>query len=109
VRTFSRDELRSLFRVDPNTPCDTHNAIKCGCDGSAATAAAKADEAAAAAAGGGKGGDDGGGVAGKGDGGPAGEGVNAWAHLADAADSPDPTWQAVSVFTREKFVTCELS
>jgi hypothetical protein len=111
VRTFSRDELRSLFRVDPGTPCDTHKAIKCGCDGSARAAAAKAKDvaasalaaAASAAGGGGVAGSSGGGGGGGGGGGD--QGVSAWAHLADAADSPDPTWQVVSSFTREKFVT----
>ncbi|KAL4855183.1 Protein CHROMATIN REMODELING 25 [Chlorella vulgaris] len=33
-RTFSRDELKALFRVDPQIQCDTHTAIKCSCDGS---------------------------------------------------------------------------
>jgi hypothetical protein len=33
-RTFSRDELRALFQVNPSALCDTHDAIKCGCDGS---------------------------------------------------------------------------
>lgn len=41
VRTFSRDQLRSLFKVDPTTPCDTHAAIACDCDGSAEAAAAQ--------------------------------------------------------------------
>jgi hypothetical protein len=105
VRTFSRDELRSLFRVDPATACDTHKAIKCSCDSSAAAAAAKADELTRAAAEGAGGDDGGGGVAGKGGGGGGAaeqQGVAAWAHLADAADSPDPTWQHVSAFARSK-------
>jgi hypothetical protein len=25
-----RDELKALFRVDPQAQCDTHDAIKCG-------------------------------------------------------------------------------
>ena len=28
-RTFSSEELRSLFKVNLSTTCDTHTAIKC--------------------------------------------------------------------------------
>lgn len=109
VRTFSRDELRSLFRVDPTARCDTHAAIKCGCDGSAAAAAAKADDvrqrAAAAAAAAAAAGSEGGGTAAAAAAAEVDLGVAAWAHLADAADSPDPTWPAVPGFARDKFVS----
>jgi hypothetical protein len=33
------------------------------------------------------------------------QGVLAWAHLAKASDSPDPTWQAMPPFVRDNFVT----
>lgn len=33
------------------------------------------------------------------------QGVLAWAHLANASDSPDPTWQAMLPFVRDNFVT----
>ena len=32
-RTFAKDELKALFRVDPHAECDTHAAIKCPCSG----------------------------------------------------------------------------
>lgn len=88
VRTFSRDELRSLFKVDPAIACETHKAIKCGCDGSLDAMACCKERAAAAAAGG-----------------DAAEGILAWAHLARAVDSPDPTWQSMASFVRDNFVT----
>ncbi|KAF6257532.1 P-loop containing nucleoside triphosphate hydrolase protein [Scenedesmus sp. NREL 46B-D3] len=95
VRTFSRDELRSLFRVDPTTPCDTHQAIKCSCSGSLQDLDSCKERAAAAAA-----------AAAEGAGsGAEQQGVLGWAHLARALDSPDPTWQAVSDFVRNNFVT----
>jgi hypothetical protein len=90
VRTFSRDELRSLFRVDPTTPCDTHKAIKCSCSGTLEdldTCKERAAAAAAAAAEGGGGGE------------AEQQGVLGWAHLARAMDSPDPTWQVSSCFS----------
>jgi hypothetical protein len=33
-RSFSSDELKSLFKIASDTLCDTHNAIKCNCNGS---------------------------------------------------------------------------
>ncbi|KAF8064561.1 rhp54 [Scenedesmus sp. PABB004] len=93
VRTFSRDELRSLFRVNPATRCETHAAIKCGCDGSAEAMASCAERAAAAAASSGAGGE------------AEQQGVMVWAHLTRAADSPDPTWQAMKDFARDNYVT----
>ncbi|WIA39238.1 hypothetical protein OEZ86_005361 [Tetradesmus obliquus] len=96
VRTFSRDELRSLFRVDPTTPCDTHKAIKCSCSGTLEDLDSCKERAAAAAAAAAEGG--GGGEAEQ-------QGVLGWAHLARAMDSPDPTWQAISDFVRNNFVT----
>jgi hypothetical protein len=101
VRTFSRDELKSLFKVDPNIKCDTHNAIKCSCNGSAAAAEAKAAAFAASA----------GEVAGDGAADAAAGnadklGVQAWAHYADAADATvDPMWDKVGSFVRDNFVT----
>jgi hypothetical protein len=84
VRTFSRDELRSLFRVDPTTPCDTHKAIKCCCSGTLEDLDTCKERAAAAAAAAAE--EEGSGEAEQ-------QGVLGWAHLARAMDSPDPTWQ----------------
>lgn len=35
----------------------------------------------------------------------ADQGVMAWAHLSKAVDSPDPTWQHMSSWIRDNFVT----
>ena len=96
VRTFSRDELKSLFKVDPNIKCDTHKAIKCSCDGSAAAADAKAAAFAASSS-----------AADTGAAGAADKlGVQAWAHYADAADATvDPMWDKMGSWVRDKFVT----
>lgn len=91
VRTFSRDELRSLFRVNPSIPCETHNAIKCSCDGSLQAMESCKERAAAAAS--------------SSSGESEQQGVMAWAHLAKAADSPDPTWQTMTSFVRDNYVT----
>lgn len=91
VRTFSRDELRSLFKVNPNIACETHTAIKCTCDGSVEAMATCRERAAAA----GGGSDDA----------AEQQGVLAWAHLARALDSPDPTWGAMSSWVRDNFVS----
>jgi hypothetical protein len=108
VRTFSAEELRSLFRVDPTTPCDTHAAIKCSCDGSAATAAAKASAFAAAAARcqAAQGADGSRAAEGGADKDPLEQqGLAAWAHLRSAADVPDPTWGHMGDWLRDRFVT----
>jgi hypothetical protein len=98
VRTFSRDELRSLFRVDPTTPCDTHKAIKCSCSGSLEDLDFCKERAAAAAA-----------AAAEGGGGEAEQqGVLGWAHLARAMDSPDPTWQVSRDESRQELLVCRL-
>ncbi len=76
MRTFSGDELKGLFRVNPSTRCDTHSAIKCGCEGSAREAEEKTQA-----------------LQEQGPGAGEAEGVNAWAHLTLACDSPDPMWQ----------------
>jgi hypothetical protein len=123
-RTFSRNELRSLFRVSPSAQtCETHAAVKCGCDGSREAAMVKrewAEAAAAAGAGGGAGAaakaaaaaaakeEDGEeeqeeeeGERSPPDGAPRppapldAAGVGAWAHYASARDcEADPAWQA---------------
>lgn len=103
VRTFSAEELRSLFKVDPTTPCDTHAAIKCSCDGSAATAAAKASAFAAARRQEAQGAEAGGVAEGAAD--KEQQGLAAWAHLRSAADVPDPTWGHMGDWLRDKFVT----
>lgn len=90
VRTFSRDELRSLFKVNPNIPCETHCAIKCTCDGSLEAMGSCRERATAA---------------GGGDDAAEQQGILAWAHLAKALDSPDPTWGTMSSFARDNFVT----
>jgi hypothetical protein len=75
--------------MDPTVPCDTHNAIKCGCDGTGAPHSclpAGEDEAAAAAA------------ASAGD-------ITCWAHLRDASASPDVMWGHMSSWIRERYVT----
>eukprot|EP00775_Hariotina_reticulata_P005925 gene5925-6165_t len=100
TRTFSRNELRSLFRVNPTTPCETHNAIKCSCDGSAEAMATCLERVAGAAAVGGNGSEKVGQQVDQ-----QQQGVLAWAHLAKASDSPDPTWQAMLPFVRDNFVT----
>lgn len=74
--------------MDPTVPCDTHNAIKCGCDGTGAPHSclpAGEDEAAATAA-------------------SAGD-ITCWAHLRDASASPDVMWGHMSSWIRERFVT----
>lgn len=92
VRTFSKDELRSLFRVNPTIACETHNAIKCSCDGSVEAMESCSERAAAAAAG-------------SSNSEAEQQGVLAWAHLAKASHSPDPTWQAMTSFVRDNYVT----
>jgi SNF2 family DNA or RNA helicase len=113
-RMFSRTELRSLFRVSPETAtCETHAAVRCGCDGSAAAARLKRKRAERAA--GGEGGsaskgkgkgkekqeEDGGEGEKQGERSPAppapldAAGVGAWAHYASARDcEADPAWRA---------------
>ncbi|KAJ7502774.1 SNF2 family N-terminal domain-containing protein [Mycena galericulata] len=31
--SFSRKDLRDIFRIDPNTACNTHDLLECPCDG----------------------------------------------------------------------------
>ncbi|KAF5385986.1 hypothetical protein D9615_002412 [Tricholomella constricta] len=31
--SFTRKDLRDIFRIDPNTPCNTHDLLECPCDG----------------------------------------------------------------------------
>jgi len=92
-RSFSSDELKSLFKIDNATICDTHNAIKCNCNGSAATMRAKEDEAIErkmrqrdATQGRAEGKDQGQGSASEGE---KEAGVKDWAHLRDSSFSPD--------------------
>ncbi|KAH6914098.1 RAD54B protein [Coprinopsis sp. MPI-PUGE-AT-0042] len=32
--SFSKKDLRDIFRIDPNTSCNTHDLLECPCDGS---------------------------------------------------------------------------
>ncbi|KXZ43971.1 hypothetical protein GPECTOR_76g792 [Gonium pectorale] len=130
-RTFSQEELRALFEVNTTTMCDTHGAIKCRCDGSSATAKSKQQAAKAAAAAAKEapataaaaaaaaeeateadGAGAGGGAAGgskpakdEHEGGAIDDGIMQWAHLASVADSPDPIWNGMSTWLRDKFTT----
>ncbi|KAG6920122.1 hypothetical protein DXG01_010190, partial [Tephrocybe rancida] len=31
--SFTRKDLRDIFRIDPNTPCNTHDLLECPCEG----------------------------------------------------------------------------
>lgn len=87
-RTFARDELKALFKVDLNNACDTHTAIKCECAGNGA---------------------------GNGRPGTArnhtrrGDGILSWFHTTDVSTIPDPAWSVMSDFIRSKFITYAFS
>ncbi|KAF8070293.1 P-loop containing nucleoside triphosphate hydrolase protein [Lyophyllum atratum] len=36
--SFTRKDLRDIFRIDPNTPCNTHDLLECPCEGTASAA-----------------------------------------------------------------------
>lgn len=91
TRHFSRDELRGLFQVETTQLCDTHRAIRCPCQGRGPKIQDDdilSDEPLSTGA-----------LAG------GEQDIMRWAHLHDAIDSPDPTWQGLSPWMRENFVT----
>ncbi|GAB4822557.1 hypothetical protein N2152v2_009603 [Parachlorella kessleri] len=90
-RTFSKDELRALFKVDPTIDCDTHKAIKCKCMGSSSKGSGTTDD------------DSGSDEEGE-DEQPAAanqDSVLSWAHLRDVSTLPDRAWSSVSSFIRD--------
>ncbi|KAL4421506.1 hypothetical protein ABPG75_010797 [Micractinium tetrahymenae] len=113
-RTFSKDELKALFRVGPAVQCDTHAAIKCTCGG--CWPRPTADEPGPAArqsedseegweddeeeGGGGKGGAAAAANPGS---------VLSWAHVKDVTQLPDAVWHKVAAPIRNSFITFAFS
>jgi len=101
-RTFSKDELRALFKVDTNTECDTHAAIKCPCDGSAEENNDDKDDEDGAGSNSSPGEN-------RAVGGGSADSILNWCHSKDVLKFPDPAWAAMSDFIRSKFITFAFS
>ncbi|PSC67575.1 hypothetical protein C2E20_8771 [Micractinium conductrix] len=120
-RTFSKDELKALFRVDPAVQCDTHTCIKCSCGGvwPRPTAGAAGGPARQQSEDSEDGWDDdeeeGAGGAGGSGGKAAAEqasnpgSVLGWAHVKDVTLLPDDVWQRVAAVIRNSFITFAFS
>ncbi|MEW5317192.1 MAG: hypothetical protein WDW38_008516 [Sanguina aurantia] len=93
-RQFSTEELRGLFKVDPQVVCDTHTAIKCKCKGGLEDMqhkhASNFRDAGSSSAGAST---------------ELADGIQQWAHLASPVDSPDSTWRNIPSFVRDRFIT----